>query len=74
MRTGSVEMLKIMFKVQPDRKDTCLASTDVVDHTPLHKAVLFDRADATEYLLDQVSSKVQSTEIVSNSSQSPGTG
>ena len=51
---GSVDMLKIMFEVQPERKDSSLQIRDVVDHTPLHKAVLFDRCEATEYVLDQV--------------------
>ncbi len=51
---GSVEMLRTMFDLQPERLASSIASRDVVEHTPLHKAVLFDRREAVEFLLDKV--------------------
>ena len=51
---GSVDMLEVMFALQPDRKHSAMEQNDVSGHTPLHKAVLFDKAKAATYLLEQV--------------------
>ena len=62
---GSVEMLRSMFTLQPNRKSSSLSSRDVVQHTPLHKAVLFDRADAAEFILDEVRLPLQGQTLTS---------
>ncbi len=47
-------MLEVMFDLQPDRKSSAMEQNDVSGHTPLHKAVLFNKTRAAIYLLEQV--------------------
>ena len=49
-----MDMLEVMFDLQPDRKSSAMEQNDVSGHTPLHKAVLFDKTKAATYLLEQV--------------------
>lgn len=48
---GATEIVKLMFKMQPEEKATCLASCDVQNMTPLHCAAMFDHPEIVEYLI-----------------------
>lgn len=48
---GATEIVKLMFKMQPEEKLTCLASCDVQNMTPLHCAAMFDHPEIVEYLI-----------------------
>ncbi|XP_033737356.1 transient receptor potential cation channel subfamily A member 1-like isoform X2 [Pecten maximus] len=50
---GSVELIKIMQELQPDRFSTALRTCDVLKMTPLHRATLFNHVNVVEYLLKQ---------------------
>ncbi|KAK2194187.1 hypothetical protein NP493_2g21002 [Ridgeia piscesae] len=49
-------MVKLMFELQPDNRETSLTARDVQGMTPLHMATLYDHVDIVNYLLDQVGS------------------
>lgn len=48
---GATDIVKLMFKMQPEEKMTCLASCDVQNMTPLHCAAMFDHPEIVEYLI-----------------------
>ncbi|CAH0547388.1 unnamed protein product [Brassicogethes aeneus] len=48
---GASEIVKLMFKMQPEEKLTCLASCDIQKMTPLHCAAMFDHPDIVEFLI-----------------------
>jgi len=51
---GSLDMLRLMFKMQPEKKDACLVTCDQMGMTLLHKAAMLDRTTTVEYLIEQV--------------------
>ncbi|KAF5301244.1 hypothetical protein FQR65_LT00944 [Abscondita terminalis] len=50
---GATEIVKIMFKLQPDEKFQCLQSCDAQKMTPLHCAAMFDHPDIVEFLVSE---------------------
>ncbi|XP_037953086.1 transient receptor potential cation channel subfamily A member 1 [Teleopsis dalmanni] len=48
---GAIEIVKLMFTMQPLEKRICLSCTDVQKMTPLHCASMFDHPDIVEYLI-----------------------
>lgn len=48
---GATDIIKLMFKLQPEEKLTCLASCDAQKMTPLHCAAMFDHPEIVEYLI-----------------------
>ncbi|XP_067644879.1 transient receptor potential cation channel subfamily A member 1 [Eurosta solidaginis] len=50
---GAIEIVKLMFSMQPSEKLTCLSCTDVQKMTPLHCAAMFDHPDIVEYLVTE---------------------
>ncbi|XP_053956221.1 transient receptor potential cation channel subfamily A member 1 [Anastrepha ludens] len=50
---GAIEIVKLMFSMQPSEKLTCLSCTDVQKMTPLHCAAMFDHPDIVEYLVKE---------------------
>ncbi|XP_050517339.1 transient receptor potential cation channel subfamily A member 1 isoform X1 [Diabrotica virgifera virgifera] len=50
---GATEIVKIMFKMQPEEKLPCLQSCDVQKMTPLHCAAMFDHPEIVEYLVSE---------------------
>lgn len=64
---GAVEIVRLMFGLQPTEKVQCLASCDVQRMTPLHCAAMFDHPDIVEYLISEVSShilRIKNTDIL----------
>lgn len=53
MFVGATEIVKLMFKLQPVEKMTCLTSCDVQKMTPLHCAAMFDHPEIVEYLISE---------------------
>jgi transient receptor potential cation channel subfamily A protein 1 len=51
---GATDMIMLMFKLHPEKKDACLKSTNNHAMTSLHMAVLFDRDETAQYLIQQV--------------------
>ncbi|XP_076264823.1 transient receptor potential cation channel A1 isoform X2 [Rhynchophorus ferrugineus] len=50
---GAIDIVKIMFQMQPEEKMACLASCDVQKMTPLHCAAMFDHPEIVEYLISE---------------------
>ncbi|CAL8070273.1 unnamed protein product [Orchesella dallaii] len=50
---GAIEIVKLMFQLQPEEKDTCLKSCDLQRMTPLHCASMFDHNELVEFLVKQ---------------------
>uniref|UniRef100_A0A1A9V4K4 Transient receptor potential cation channel subfamily A member 1 n=1 Tax=Glossina austeni TaxID=7395 RepID=A0A1A9V4K4_GLOAU len=50
---GAIEIVKLMFAMQPMEKRICLSRTDVQKMTPLHCASMFDHPDIVEYLVQE---------------------
>lgn len=48
---GALDIVKLMFTMQPQEKKICLSCTDAQKMTPLHCAAMFDHPDIVEYLL-----------------------
>ncbi|XP_021938939.1 transient receptor potential cation channel subfamily A member 1 isoform X3 [Zootermopsis nevadensis] len=48
---GAIDIVKLMFSMQPAEKKQCLASCDVQKMTPLHCAAMFDHPEIVEYLV-----------------------
>lgn len=48
---GATEIVKLMFRLQPEEKTICLASMDVQKMTPVHCAAMFDHPEIVEYLI-----------------------
>ena len=51
---GAIDIVKLMFSMQPAEKMQCLASCDVQKMTPLHCAAMFDHPEIVEYLVSEV--------------------
>nr|WMY99264.1 transient receptor potential A1 [Bemisia tabaci] len=50
---GALEIVKLMFSLQPDEKRTCLKSCDIQKMTPLHCAAMFNRTEIVQYLISE---------------------
>ncbi|XP_071446354.1 transient receptor potential cation channel subfamily A member 1 [Hetaerina americana] len=50
---GALEIVRLMFSMQPKEKVQCLASCDAQKMTPLHCAAMFDHPDIVEYLVKE---------------------
>ncbi|XP_018323110.1 transient receptor potential cation channel subfamily A member 1 [Agrilus planipennis] len=50
---GAKDIVKLMFKMQPEEKMACLASCDIQKMTPLHCAAMFDHPEIVEYLVTE---------------------
>nr|QDR50963.1 Transient receptor potential cation channel A1 [Heliconius melpomene] len=48
---GALEIVTLMFTMQPAEKQACLTSCDVQRMTPLHCAAMFDHPDIVSYLI-----------------------
>ncbi|XP_037045285.1 transient receptor potential cation channel subfamily A member 1 isoform X3 [Bradysia coprophila] len=48
---GALDIVKLMFNMQPIEKKVCLACVDAQKMTPLHCASMFDHPDICEYLV-----------------------
>lgn len=55
---GAVDIVKLMFSLQPEEKIQCLNSCDIQKMTPLHCAAMFNRWEIVEYLVQEVRSLV----------------
>nr|CAD7261854.1 unnamed protein product [Timema shepardi] len=51
---GAIDIVKLMFGMQPAEKASCLASCDAQRMTPLHCAAMFDHPEIVEYLVQEV--------------------
>ena len=51
---GSVDMVRLMYELQPERFDKAMKSTDVLKMTPIHRAALFDHVAVVEFLIKLV--------------------
>lgn len=52
---GALEIVRLMFALQPHLKVTCLTSCDIQKMTPLHCAAMFDHPEIVQYLILEVS-------------------
>nr|CAD7395370.1 unnamed protein product [Timema cristinae] len=50
---GAIDIVKLMFGMQPAEKASCLASCDAQRMTPLHCAAMFDHPEIVEYLVQE---------------------
>ncbi|KAI8431157.1 hypothetical protein MSG28_001202 [Choristoneura fumiferana] len=50
---GALEIVKLMFTMQPKEKLACLTSCDVQKMTPLHCAAMFDHPEIVDYLVSE---------------------
>ncbi|XP_061382460.1 transient receptor potential cation channel subfamily A member 1 isoform X1 [Danaus plexippus] len=50
---GALEIVKLMFTMQPEEKMACLMSCDVQEMTPLHCAAMFDHPEIVKYLVNE---------------------
>ncbi|KAF4531898.1 hypothetical protein B566_EDAN000927, partial [Ephemera danica] len=50
---GAVEIVRLMFRMQPDEKLQCMASCDVQKMTPLHCAAMFDHPEIVQFLVSE---------------------
>ena len=50
---GALEIVKLMFTMQPTEKLACLTSCDVQKMTPVHCAAMFDHPDIVNYLITE---------------------
>ncbi|XP_055841989.1 transient receptor potential cation channel subfamily A member 1 isoform X1 [Episyrphus balteatus] len=50
---GAIDIVKLMFHMQPFEKKVCLICTDVQNMTPLHCAAMFDHPEIVEYLVSE---------------------
>lgn len=48
---GALDIVKLMFTMQPIEKKVCLGCVDAQKMTPLHCASMFDHPDISEYLV-----------------------
>lgn len=51
---GSVDMVKLMNEMQPERFKNAMQTEDVLQRTPLHRAALFDHVAVVDYLIQLV--------------------
>ncbi|XP_037299699.1 transient receptor potential cation channel subfamily A member 1 isoform X2 [Manduca sexta] len=50
---GALDIVKLMFNMQPSEKMACLTSCDVQKMTPIHCAAMFDHPDIVNYLISE---------------------
>lgn len=50
---GAIDIVKLMFSMQPNEKKISLTCTDVQKMTPLHCASMFDHPEIVEYLVKE---------------------
>ncbi|XP_055535400.1 transient receptor potential cation channel subfamily A member 1 isoform X2 [Wyeomyia smithii] len=50
---GAIEIVKLMFLMQPQEKRISLCCTDIQKMTPLHCAAMFDHPEIVEYLIHE---------------------
>ncbi|CAK8679344.1 unnamed protein product [Clavelina lepadiformis] len=50
---GAVDIIKLMFDKAPDQARSSLLMLDKQDHSPLHKAAMFNHPSIVEYLVEQ---------------------
>lgn len=50
---GSLEIVRLMFELQPQEKKVSLFCTDIQKMTPLHCAAMFDHPDLVEFLINE---------------------
>ncbi|XP_031632673.1 transient receptor potential cation channel subfamily A member 1 isoform X3 [Contarinia nasturtii] len=50
---GALEIVKLMFRMQPQEKKICLACTDAQKMTPLHCAAMFDYPEVVQFLVKE---------------------
>nr|AOR81469.1 TRPA1 [Nilaparvata lugens] len=50
---GAIDIVRLMFGLQPQEKALCLQSCDVQKMTPLHCAAMFDRAEIVQFLIQE---------------------
>lgn len=50
---GAIDIVKLMFTIQPNEKRQSLCCTDVQKMTPLHCASMFDHPEIVEYLVKE---------------------
>ncbi|XP_034122159.1 transient receptor potential cation channel subfamily A member 1 isoform X2 [Drosophila guanche] len=50
---GAIDIVKLMFEMQPMEKRICLSCTDVQKMTPLHCASMFDHPDIVSFLVSE---------------------
>uniref|UniRef100_T1JBU7 Ion transport domain-containing protein n=1 Tax=Strigamia maritima TaxID=126957 RepID=T1JBU7_STRMM len=55
---GSLEIVKLMFTLQPEDKMEALITADVQKMTPLHCAAMFDHVDIVDYLITEVGATI----------------
>lgn len=48
---GALDIVKLMFEMQPHEKKICLSCTDAQKMTPLHCAAMFDHPEIVKYLI-----------------------
>ncbi|XP_077302598.1 transient receptor potential cation channel subfamily A member 1-like isoform X1 [Arctopsyche grandis] len=53
---GALNVIKLMFGMQPSEKIACLMSCDIQKMTPLHCAAMFNHPEIVEYLIIEGSS------------------
>lgn len=50
---GAIEIVQLMFKMQPVEKKISLFCTDIQKMTPLHCASMFDHPELVEFLVNE---------------------
>ncbi|XP_062543504.1 transient receptor potential cation channel subfamily A member 1 isoform X2 [Armigeres subalbatus] len=50
---GAIDIVKLMFLIQPQEKRVSLNCTDIQKMTPLHCAAMFDHPEIVEYLVQE---------------------
>lgn len=50
---GAIDIVKLMFAMQPQEKKICLSCTDAQKMTPLHCAATFDHPEIVEFLIKE---------------------
>ncbi|OQR75975.1 transient receptor potential cation channel subfamily A member 1-like [Tropilaelaps mercedesae] len=50
---GAMDIVKLMFRCQPDQKMGCLTCSDAQNMIPLHCAAMFDHVDLVNFLVDE---------------------
>lgn len=50
---GALEIVELMFKMQPAEKKMCLSCTDIQKMTPLHCSAMFEHPEICEFLVNE---------------------
>lgn len=53
IKQGAIDIVKLMFTIQPAEKKICLTCTDAQKMTPLHCAAMFDHPEIVQYLVSE---------------------